>query len=693
MKKKLIKIVLIIAVILIKSNGYNAQAQIQCSMSAVANDTIICPGDSVYFNATGAIAGIALSNNFNSGTVGSGWFATTAAQFTTNTCVPTFDGSMYLWMGTTSPNPRILESLDFNVLNGGTIQWNMIYSEQSGSVPCDGPDQADEGVEVQYSTNGGGTWNSFLYFQPDGNVMISNPHTSNVVTSGGSTAFTSWTTQTWPIPAAAMTASTRFRWFQDATSGADYDHWGVDNVIITSTIPSHVYWLPATGLTNDTILNPHAAMSATTTYTVWISNGIDSCYDNITIHINNIPTSSFSIDSLVCTGSTANIAYTGSAQGSATYNWNFNGGSIISGSGSGPYTVNWTTPGVYNVSLSVSEEGCLSQPTTIPIHIYQFGATISSSNPVSCYGDNNGSATAAINGGQGPVTYLWNTVPGQTGSTATGLSGGQSYYVIITDSLGCATSASIQLAQPTQLSVSVSNDTTVCPNTQVAISAYTSGGTQPYTYLWNTGNNTSTVNNVIGYNPQTFYVTVTDDNGCNNYGQIDVTPFQLNGSLTVDTLVQILTHNFIFAWTGDPCTSYSWDFGDGTTGTGMSMTHIFSSSGVFNVTLTTVSSEGCTYVYTIPIEVIYPSEMEIPNVFTPNIDVYNDVFIPNSDGEFTNYLMQIFNRWGNKIFESTVISQGWDGIGCSDGTYFYIIEASASDRKVYKLNGPLSLIR
>ena len=75
------------------------------------------------------------------------------------------------------------------------------------------------------------------------------------------------------------------------------------------------------------------------------------------------PTSDFTIINPVCIGANSIIAYTGSATSDAIYSWDFDGGTVKSGSGQGPYTVYWSTSGTKNVTLTVTEDGCTSALT------------------------------------------------------------------------------------------------------------------------------------------------------------------------------------------------------------------------------------------------------------------------------------------------------------------------------------------
>ena len=86
-------------------------------------------------------------------------------------------------------------------------------------------------------------------------------------------------------------------------------------------------------------------------------------------------------------------------------------------------------------------------------------------------------------------------------------------------------------------------------------------------------------------------------------------------------------------------------------------------------------------------------ELVIPNVFTPNGDGVNDLYFVSSKG-LTEFNMTILNRWGNVVFESNDAQTVWDGtsngVNCTDGTYFYILNAK-SQTKEYKKQGHITL--
>ena len=71
----------------------------------------------------------------------------------------------------------------------------MVYSVQGGAAPCEGPDLANEGVSLQYSTNGGATWITIVYYSPGGFELPIMPNTSGSVASWATTYTTAENTK------------------------------------------------------------------------------------------------------------------------------------------------------------------------------------------------------------------------------------------------------------------------------------------------------------------------------------------------------------------------------------------------------------------------------------------------------------------------------------------------------------------
>jgi gliding motility-associated-like protein len=124
--------------------------------------------------------------------------------------------------------------------------------------------------------------------------------------------------------------------------------------------------------------------------------------------------------------------------------------------------------------------------------------------------------------------------------------------------------------------------------------------------------------------------------------------------------------------------------------------HTYYIPGEYYVTLRTVAGL-CDDVFSDPEPVkVYPSELEVPNVFTPNGDGYNDVFLVRAVS-LREYHAVIFNRYGKKVHESRDPAIGWDGKSDSGtftpGVYFYVITGRGWDDREYEFKGPLYLYR
>jgi gliding motility-associated-like protein len=190
-----------------------------------------------------------------------------------------------------------------------------------------------------------------------------------------------------------------------------------------------------------------------------------------------------------------------------------------SGGGGGPYTFAWSngantpqatnlTAGSYTVTVT-DNNGCstttsisLNEPTALV-------ATASLVNNISCNGQTDGALQASASGGISPYSYLWNTNNIQP--QLTGLAAG-SYTVTVTDANGCMATASETVIEPTvlQLQVNVQNATCQGVNNGTA-TVNVSGGTSPYTYTWNNGQQVPTAISLASGN---YTVTVSDANGC-----------------------------------------------------------------------------------------------------------------------------------------------------------------------------------
>ncbi|MEI7597158.1 MAG: T9SS type A sorting domain-containing protein [Bacteroidota bacterium] len=209
----------------------------------------------------------------------------------------------------------------------------------------------------------------------------------NLLASGSDVATYNWAGQ----PAGASYTVTPSSTTTYTVSGTNSCGSASDNVVITVSTVATVNAgndvticsnesaiLTAAGGANTTYLwsNQQSGASitvnptSTTTYTVAASSTCGTASDNVVVTVNTVPTSTFTVNpTTVAQGVPTTITYAGNATSGASYNWNFNGGNIISGSGQGPYSVSWTNVNAYNVTLSVTENNCTSSVTTKSVDV------------------------------------------------------------------------------------------------------------------------------------------------------------------------------------------------------------------------------------------------------------------------------------------------------------------------------------
>lgn len=213
------------------------------------------------------------------------------------------------------------------------------------------------------------------------------------------------------------------------------------------------------------------------------------------------------LDDSICSGGTTTLNAVSPIGAGFTYTWN-------PGALSGP-SVTVTPSSTTTYTLTVFDPiGCNGSDSVIvnvgsPLLVSTTGL------PASCFGSCNGTGSSTISGSFAPYTYQWSN--GISTSTISGLCAG-TYTLIATDVIGCTNSDTIQIQQPTAISLSISALTSHCNQPDGSATVVATGGVSGYTYLWSNGQTTSTATNLV---PGSYCVTVTDANGC--YDSVCVT--------------------------------------------------------------------------------------------------------------------------------------------------------------------------
>ena len=228
------------------------------------------------------------------------------------------------------------------------------------------------------------------------------------------------------------------------------------------------------------------------------------------------------------------------------------------------------------------------------------------------------------------------------------------------------------------------------------MTAFVTGGTGNISYLWEGPNNYEHTGGYVEFENIThnqagiYNLTVTDTINCIENEQINVSVYDnpAVGFPPTDTIYEQPGY-VLDAGAGYP--NYLWNTGD--------TTHEIqiNDEGLYSVYVT--SGQDCKSADSVTV-LWGQSAFYLPNAFTPNGDGLNDEFKPVQKYDFVNtYHLSIFSRWGEMIFETSDINQGWDGSykgnPSQQGSYIYKIVYTAwpnkEERKV--VTGGVMLVR
>ncbi|MDX2360462.1 MAG: gliding motility-associated C-terminal domain-containing protein [Crocinitomicaceae bacterium] len=630
--------------ILLLGTSNSGISQVTCNIFVSPADTTICPGDSVCFSAIASITAGGQSFNFDGGSLPAGWGTTGGSAWGTP-CGSSLTGTPYYWASTAGTGTPQITTAAFDISCGGMIQFDMVYSIQGQGTPCEGPDLSEEGVSLQYSLDGI-TWFDIVYYSPAGFELPANPGTGGAGTTGA-TQYTSWSTFNVPIPLAALSTGTMFRWIQLNSSGSDFDNWGLDDINVNAgpCNSATVDW--SNGLSNTNQFCAAPTTDSAFVALVYDTLGVFQCAsDTIFIDIIGDDMTYDLVDSmfLYCPYDSAEVQIENlaGAQPVVTYDWST--GSTVDSTfiyaNANKHDTIW-----YQVLLT---DGCgyfrndsvvliVNQLLTIDT-LMQFPAS-------AC--DPDGAVSAMVSGltvAAGNPFYHWDDQANHdnlgTGSFIdasvwSDLSSGWYHFTITDDVCSESDSVFVEMEDPPMAQFTTSDDG--CGPLNVTLTNESENTT---VFYWDFGDATDlTVNDMTPFSHE-YTQTAT-------IMLIAYTDATLSCSDTTYQTVTVV-----------PC------------GCTDPLADNYDPSAL-------IDDQSCTY--PTPTAVV-------PNIFTPNADYVNNLFVM----ELTNWTkveIVVTNRWGNVMFQTTSdypLNPAWDGTTLSgneaqEGTYFYTYLLTGTD--------------
>lgn len=354
-----------------------------------------------------------------------------------------------------------------------------------------------------------------------------------------------------------------------------------------------------------------AASGGTAPYTYsWLPGGCTTstcsglCAGNYTLTLRDAHGCSSTATATVSQPNVFIVSISSATPNPLNCNGDCNGTAATSVSGGTPlYTYAWsngeTTPsitglcaGLYNVTVT-DANGCPASTSVTFLQPSTLSVTIASSNPT-CSNSCNGSISAVAGGGTPGYTYSW--LPGGQSSTAISSLCAGDYTLTVTDTKGCSNTQTVTLTSPTAISANtvVLNNVSCSGLCDGSANAIPSGGTSPYTFLWEDGQTTAVA---TGFCAGTHTVTVTDINGCSDIDIISISqPSVLTSAVFSSTSSCSLCNGIGVVTTSGGTTPYSflWSPGSQTTSTAVNLC-----VGVYTVNIT--DARGCTNIVTVNI--------------------------------------------------------------------------------------------
>lgn len=463
----------------------------------------------------------------------------------------------------------------------------------------------------------------------------------------------------------------------------------------SSTLTYTYQWTPAAGLSSTTIAQPIANPAGDATYIVTAGSTSPSmCTSKDSVFVHGLQ--GFDIlnsDTAICEGASFQIVVNGSDE--YTYTWTPTTG--VSNPNIKNPMLSPSSPTVYLVTASHTGCNDSTQSISVDVQPNPTGITLYAEPMAMCQYD-----TIVLHAIANPTsfnfTYTWSPAGDMlyTGGPNNAYFGDTSATIVVSAStpIGCTAKDSVRVTVfPGNFSGVSTNDTGICP--LGAVQLFATGGTS---YRWSPsyGLSDTTIANPIAH-PETtteYLMIAKDIHGCTDSQLVKVSVHSA-AVLAMPDSVNIYPGESYHIEPATNALHFSWF-----PPSGLSANNIADPVAQPEVRtryfVTATTEYGCPVSDSIDI-LVKQTVIDIPNAFTPNGNGTNSIFKPSKRGIAKLKSFMIFNRWGQKVFESTDIDKGWDGTFHDKaqpiGVYIYNIEAVTDSGQTFSRQGNVTLIR
>ncbi len=450
------------------------------------------------------------------------------------------------------------------------------------------------------------------------------------------------------------------------------------------------------------------------TYTVTVSDS-QGCTGTASRLLENPIPMSISITSTEakCAGSMDGTASVGNVTGGLspyTYLWDANAMNQTTATATNLLAGNYSVVVTDAAGCTNLANVVVAEPATITVDF----TTVNNE----CFGYEDGSAEAEVEGGEQPYTFIWSN--GGTSAKQVELAA-DTYFLTISDANGCSKVDSVFISAPERVDAEITVKNVSCfGGRDGSISITPIGGTPPFTYSLD-GTQFYGSSTLIALESDDYDVYIKDKNGCvftvpavveepplftvdiEVWGEsVDEYMVDYGARFPLIAIVENAQGNVMFSWDASYCGTLEQDTMSDCTGT-LTSSALWSTPDYTNdYYIVAIDSLGCEAEDHIQVHVKKTRRVLVPTGFSPNESALNDLLVVHGKSGTMIKLFQVFDRWGELMYQDIDIpinepTRGWDGTFKSKdmppGVYVWYLEAEYEDGMTESYKGETTLIR